>query len=113
MEKEKDYRFRDKQLNIRVTEWEYQLIQERMKKSGSASLREYMVDAATNGFLINVDYSDIKNLAYEINKIGTNINQIAHKINSENVVYKSELEDIQDYMDMIWKVIRSKFYQIP
>lgn len=112
MEKE-NFRLRDRQLNIRVTEWEYKLIQERMEKSGSASLREYMVDAATNGFLINVDYSDIKSLAYEINKIGNNINQIAHKINSENAVYKSEIEDVQEYMDMIWKLLRSKFYQIP
>lgn len=112
MEKE-NYRLRDKQLNIRVTEWEYKLIKERMKKSGSASMREYIVDAATNGFLINVDYSDIKSLAFEINKIGTNINQIAHKINSENAVYKSEIEEVQEYIDMIWKMIRSKFYQIP
>lgn len=107
------FRLRDKQLNIRVTDWEYKLIQERMKKSGSASMREYIVDAATNGFLINVDYTDIKSLAYEINKIGNNINQIAHKINSENIVYKTEIEEVQEYVEMIWKMIRAKFYQIP
>lgn len=107
------FRLRYKQLNIRVTDWEYKLIQERMEKSGSASMREYIVDAATNGFLINVDYTDIKNLAYEINKIGNNINQIAHKINSENIVYKTEIEEVQEYMEMIWKMIRAKFYQLP
>lgn len=106
-------RLRDRQINIRVTDYEYKLIQERMKESGASSLREYIVDAATNGFLINVDYSDLKGLAYEINKIGTNINQIAHKANSENSVYKSEVEDLQDYLAMIWKLIRAKFYQIP
>lgn len=110
--RKENYRLRDKQLNIRVTEHEYKLIQERMKESGSSSLREYIVEAAINGFLINVDYSDIKSLAYEINKIGNNINQIAHKINSENAIYRSEIEDIQDYVDTIWKMIRSKFYQI-
>lgn len=112
MEKEQ-YRLRSKQLNIRVTDYEYQLIQERMKMSGSVSLREFIVDAATNGFLINVDYSDIKSLAYEMNRIGNNINQIAHKINSEGVVYKKQIEDVQENMDLIWKMIRAKFYQIP
>lgn len=107
------YRLRDKQLNIRVTEYEYQLILERMKQSGSASLREFVVDSATNGFLINVDYSDIKDLAYEINRIGNNINQIAHKINSEGSIYKAEIEEVQDNVNMIWKIIRAKFYQIP
>ena len=107
------YRLRDKQLNIRVTEYEYQLILERMKQSGSASLREFVVDSATNGFLINVDYSDIKDLAYEINRIGNNINQIAHKINSEGSIYKTEIEEVQDNVDKIWKILRAKFYQIP
>lgn len=108
-----EYRLRDKQLNIRVTEYEYQLIRDRMEKSGTATLREFLVEAATNGFLINVDYSDIKELSYEINKIGTNINQIAHKINSEGAVYKREIAEVQDKVDLIWKMIRAKFYQIP
>ncbi|MCM1234972.1 MAG: MobC family plasmid mobilization relaxosome protein [Ruminococcus flavefaciens] len=108
-----NYRFRDKQLSIRITEYEYQLIQKRKECSGASSLREYIVDAATNGYLIKVDYSDIKRLAYEINRIGNNINQIAHKINSENLVYKAEIEEIQEDINMIWKMIRAKFYQIP
>ena len=107
------FRLREKQLNIRVTEYEYQLIQERMKQSGSATLREFLVEAATNGFLINVDYSDIKDLAYEINRIGNNINQIGHKINSENVIYRNDIEEVQDKVDLIWKMLRAKFYQIP
>lgn len=109
----KPFRLREKQLNVRVTEYEYQLIQERMKQSGSSTLRAFLVDSATNGFLINVDYSDIKNLAYEINRIGNNINQIAHKINSENAIYRSDIEEVQDKVDMIWKMLRAKFYQIP
>ncbi len=109
----REYRLRDRQLNIRVTGYEYRLIQERMKKAGAASLREFMVESATNGYLINVDYSDIKALAYEINRIGNNINQIAYKINSENAVYKNEIEEVRDKVDLIWKMIRAKFYQIP
>lgn len=108
-----EYRLRDKQLNIRVTEYEYQLIRDRMEQSGTATLREFLVEAAINGFLINVDYSDIKQLAYEINRVGNNINQIAHKINSEGNVYKREIEEVQDKVDLIWKLIRAKFYQIP
>ncbi len=107
------YRLRDKQLKIWVTDYEYELIKERMKKSGSSSLREFVVDAATNGFLINVDYSDIKALAYEINRIGNNVNQIAHRINSEDIVYKAEIKEVQENVDMIWKLLRAKFYQIP
>ena len=107
------YRLREKQINIRVTDYEYQQIRERMEKSGSSSLSEYIIDAATNGFLFNVDYSDIKALAYEINRIGNNINQIAHKINAEGSIYKEEIKEVQENVELIWKMIRAKFYQIP
>lgn len=107
------FRLRNKQLKIRVTEYEFQMIQERMKQSGSASLREFLVEVATNGFLINVDYSDIKSLAFEINKIGTNINQIAHRVNSNDAASKRDIKEVQDKVEQIWKLLRAKFYQIP
>lgn len=107
------YRLREKKITVRVTDYEYQQIMERMEKSGSSSLSEYIIDAATNGFLINVDYSDIKALAYEINRIGNNINQIAHKINAEGSIYKGEIKEVQENVELIWKMIRAKFYQMP
>lgn len=107
------YRLREKQLNIRLTEYEYQLIRERMEQTGARTLREFIVESATNGFLVKVDYSDIKGLAYEINRIGNNINQIAHKANSDGAVYKAQIEEIQADVNMIWKMLRAKFYQIP
>lgn len=112
MEKEV-FRVRDRQLKIWVTDYEYQIIQERMKASRAGTLREFLVEAATNGVLVNVDYSDIKTLAYEINRIGNNINQIAHRINSEGIIYRRQIEDVQADVDLIWKLLRAKFYQIP
>lgn len=106
-------RLRDKQINIRATECEYELIKERVKKSGASSLQKYMIDAAINGYLIHVDYSDVKALAYEINRVGNNINQIAHRINAEGNIYKKEIEDVQENVELIWKLIRAKFYHIP
>ena len=106
-----DNRLRDRNIHIMVTDYEYQLIKERKEEAGSPSLREYIVEAATKGYLIKVDYSDLKELTYEINKIGTNINQIAHKINAENAVYKSQMEEIQEDINLIWKMLRAKFYQ--
>lgn len=108
-----EFRVRDKQMNIRVTEYERQLIQERVEKSGAASLTEYLIDTALEGYIINVDYSDIKSLAYEINKIGTNINQIAHRVNSKDAVSIREIKEVQNKVDLIWKMLRAKFYQIP
>ena len=111
MENEK-FRVRDKAIYIMATEYEYARIKEQQEASGKCSLREYIIDMAMNGFVINVDYSNLKELAYEVNKIGVNINQIAHKINIKDTVYQTDMDEIKEKMDLIWKLIRTKFYQV-
>lgn len=111
--KKDDNRFRDRNIHIMATDYEYQQIMARKEEAGSTSLQEYILEVAINGFLIKVEYSDLKSLAYEINKIGININQIAHKVNTENTVYKSQMDAIQEDIDLIWKMLRAKFYQMP
>lgn len=112
MENKDKFRIRDKQINFRVTEYEYNLIQQKFEESGKKTLREYLMDVGINGYVIKVDYTEIKALAHEINKIGVNINQIAHKVNSENQVYKTDIEEVQEDIDLIWRMLRSAFYQI-
>lgn len=106
------FRLRESQLNIRLTDYEKGLIMEQFKASGKNSLREFIVESVTNGYIINVDYKEIRELAYEINKIGNNINQIAHKVNISNQVYKSDMEELQEDIDLIWRMLRKTFYQI-
>ena len=106
------FRLRESQLNIRLTDYEKGLIMEQFKASGKKSLREFIVESVTNGYIINVDYKEIRELAYEINKIGNNINQIAHKVNISNQVYKSDMEELQEDIVLIWRMLRKTFYQI-
>lgn len=111
--KTKKYRVRDRNIHIMVTDYEYELIHQRMKASGKRTLREYLIDMAVNGYLIKVDYSEMKKLVYEINKIGTNINQIAYKANSTNYISQIDIDELKDKVDLIWWLLRSKFFQFP
>ena len=111
--KTKKYRVRDRDIHIMVTEYEDRLIRQRMKAAGKGTLREYLVDMGINGYVINVDYSEMKNLVYEINKIGININQIAYKANSTNHISQIDIDELKDKVDSIWQLLRSKFFQLP
>jgi len=111
-ERNSENRIRSHEIKVRVTDYEYMLIKKRKEESGAYSLNEYILKTAIDGYIINVDYSDFKQLIYEINKIGTNINQIAHKVNSENQIYKTDMDELKDYLELIWKLIRAKLHQI-
>jgi len=44
-----------------------------------------------DGYIVEVDYSDITAICTEMQKVGTNINQISKLVNSANTVYKSDI----------------------
>lgn len=106
-------RRRDKQINFRVTSTEKAMIKDRIEKSGCIDDGEYLRQMALNGYILSLDNSDLKQLLFEINKIGTNINQIAHKVNSVNEIYQTDMDEIKERMDQIWRLLRRSILQQP
>ncbi len=72
-----DGRKRTIQIKFRVTEAERDLILEKMKLVPTRNMEAYLRKIAIDGYIIQVDHSDIKAMTAEIQKIGVNINQIA------------------------------------
>ena len=66
---------------------------------------------ALEGCIINVDFAELKNLIYEVNRIGNNVNQIAHHVNSDHVVYQSDVEEIKHQIDTLWSLIRAELFR--
>lgn len=99
-------RVREKQLIIRTTDYEYEVIMNNIVASGCKSLQEYALKMLMNGFLVEVNTEGLDKLAYEINKIGVNINQIAHVANSDNCVSKESLMELKDDYSKIKKLLK-------
>lgn len=101
-------RVRDKKIEFYVTMDELKTID---KKASICKLdrSKYLRKSAMENQIINIDLSYLDKLIYEINKIGVNINQIAKVSNSNQYIYNSELKEINQYMDMIWKKISNVF----
>ena len=55
----------------------------------------YLRKMAIDGYVIQVDHSDIKEMTAQIQKIGVNINQIARRANATGNVYQEDIEEIK------------------
>lgn len=55
-----------------------------------------------DGYVVKIDYSDIKAMTAELRKIGTNINQIARRVNATGTIYAQDIEDIKGVLNEIW-----------
>lgn len=113
--KEKRYmaeRLREEQIAFRTSNFEKDLIKHNFKESGMDSFREFAVRILSDGYILNIDTSELHNYAYEINKIGININQIAHKVNMldeknpDIYLLKQNVEECLFLMNEIVKTVR-------
>lgn len=91
------------QVKIRMTPEEKELLLKNMETCHCTNMSRYIRAMALRGAVFNTDMSDLKERNYELRKIGNNINQIAHKVNSTGSVYKEDMDQLKELMDLVWQ----------
>ncbi len=98
-------RLRNRRIEFKVTDSEYELMQESMRSAGYNNMREYLSDLLINGYVVKKSTSNIEKLVYEINKIGTNINQAVHLANIDGTISKDKINKLTDELLNIRAII--------
>lgn len=97
---------------LRVSEVEEAIIQARMKRT-NLNFTEFMIQMAINeGRIVIENYDAIEALSYEMNRIGNNINQIAHKVNANNFVQSEDIRNLKKQHEQLWKEINRMMKEI-
>ena len=99
-------RKREIQLKFRVTPQEREMIEAKMGQLGTSNMAAYLRKMAIDGYIIQLDYTAIKEQTAEIQKVGVNVNQIARRVNSAGNAYKEDLEEIKGALEKIWQLQR-------
>ena len=100
---------RDRDILIRffVTAEEKAVIRERMELVGLTNMSTYLRKISMDGYLINADYTYIKEMNAELSAIGRNINQIAARANSTGIIYADDIAEIKKKQEEIWQLQKS------
>jgi len=89
-----------------VTEEEKRLIDEKMKLLPTQRYGAYLRKMAIDGYIIQLDTTDMKEMNAALSAIGRNINQIAKRINAGGPVYQADMDEIRERLDEIWQLQR-------
>lgn len=109
-------RSRKNRVTICLDDLELEMLNDKFEASDYPSRSEFLRDLIVFGNVIKVDnsvYSSFDNVTYQLEKIGNNINQIAHKVNSQNKIYKSDIEEVKEQMKEVWLLQRSIQSSLP
>ena len=100
-------RTRTIQQQFYVSPEELAMIHERMRLLNVENKSAYLRKMAANGYIINIDTTDIKENTAQLQHIGNNINQIVRRMNQTGSLYMADVEEVKKILAEIWKTQRA------
>ena len=106
-------RLRNIDLHVMVTEEEKELILKRMSNIGTANMGAFIRKMAIDGEIFLIDNMPLKEMNINLTRVGSNINQIAKRVNSTDGYYKEDFIEIKEMLDEIWQLQKSILLKLP
>ena len=106
-------RSRKHRFTLRLSDDEARILEGKFKLSGMRSRSSFIRQLIIEGFVYDVDYSYLREYNVGLAKIGTNINQIAHRINETRSIYQTDINEIKKEMEKLWRLQKSMLSRQP
>ena len=95
---------RPKQLSFRVSEKEWELLQQKISESGKTQ-QDFILSCVLGKEITNTD--GIKEIVPELKRQGANLNQLVKKLNERGFIdYKKELPETLGEVRAVWQLLR-------
>ena len=91
---------------------EKKLLDLKVKESEMVSTTAF-IRLITYGFVYTVDYEVLRDMVRQIHGAAVNINQIAHKANATDSIYREDIENLKKEIDKIWLIVKSTLSEQP
>lgn len=101
--------YRQIQRIMRVTPEENELINRRMAQHNFSNFNTYARYMLLTGEVVTVDYSELIKLRTEINRIGTNINQLARYVNTNEEISLENYQNLQHSLAEVKRLMEENF----
>ena len=98
------HRQRKIQLHFMVTEHERGLITEKMERLGTKNLGAYLRKMAVDGYMIQLDLADVRELVSLLRRTSNSLNQLTKWVHQTGNIYGNDIEDLRQSYDRLWEV---------
>lgn len=106
-------RYRNNGIYLMLSDDELEILEKKYKLSGCKSLRQFIIKCILEKDIFVLDMDIFRDMSTSISRISSNINQIAKRVNSTNVIYKNDIDDLKTLLTKQGKEIldmRRKIY---
>lgn len=94
------------QVKFFVDEKELDLIKQKMAQTGTENMSAYLRKMAIDGYVVNLDIPELRELTSKMKRISNSENQIAKQLNTSGNIYEADIEEIKKNQEEIYEDIR-------
>ena len=105
-------RKRDVQLNFRVSQQEFDLIEQKMSQLGTHNREAYLRKMAIDGYVLQLNLPELKELVSLMRRCSNNLNQLTRRVHETGRIYDADLEDLSRRQDQLWNGINTILTQL-
>ncbi len=98
---------RDQQVHFFMSEDEIKQLRQKMEDAGVENKSAYLRKMALDGYCINLDISDIREMTRQLGRLGNNLNQYAKRANETGSVYAEDINELKVRLDEIWGMAKA------
>ena len=95
-------RDKDRMLSFRVNQSELERINRKREEIGIRNMGAYLRKMAMDGYCVNLELQDVKELVRLLRICSNNLNQYAKKANETGSIYAEDIRDLQERLEKIW-----------
>jgi len=100
-------RKRDVPILFRVSPEEKEQIDRRMAELGIVNMAAYLRKMALDGYIVNLDIPELRELVSLMRRSSINLNQIAKRVNTTGRIYASDIEDMLQKQEQLWEAVNT------
>ena len=99
-------RERNQEIHVLLLPEEMERIKQKMDELGIINRSAYVRKMALDGYCINLDLTDMKEMVSLLRRCSNNLNQYAKRANESGSIYAEDIRDLQDRQSEIWEIAK-------
>ena len=99
-------RERNQEIHVLLLPEEMERIKQKMAELGIINRSAYVRKMALDGYCINLDLTDMKEMVSLLRRCSNNLNQYAKRANETGSIYAEDIQDLQVRQSEIWEIAK-------
>ena len=93
---------RDRDIHFLASKEEVERIHQKMDELDIRSMGAYLRKMALDGYCINLNLQDVKEMVSLLRRCNNNLNQYAKRANETGSIYQADINDLHERLEGIW-----------